>query len=222
MARFDCPNCGAPISFLSSLSVSSVCAHCQTLVVRKDLTVETIGKMAQLPEDMSPFQIGTQARDGTCGIGLVGRSAHEMGRWVLERMDFVGEDGRKGWLAEAQGTYAISYEYDQPVHPNTTAAINRWVTQRNNRSTIVGMQMTLSEDVFVITDSKLAECVGCEGELPFIAQKGRRSLSFDFMGDDERFASVVISDNERHIFVGRYLSWKSLAASNLKPVEGWS
>jgi len=222
MAEFTCPSCGAPVRFSSSLSVSAVCRHCQTLVVRRDADIEAMGKMAELPQDMSPFQIGTQAFDGTVGIGLVGRVRMAWTDGFWNEWFFIGDEGRKGWLAEAQGTYALSYELAKPLHKNTHSMIGRWVADRGNKVAIIGQTLKIDGQTYTATDRKLADCVGCEGELPIISPRGRRSLNFDFMGETDMFATIEISSGERRVFVGRYVDWQELRASNLKPVEGWS
>ena len=83
------------------------------MVVRRDLDVESIGTMAALPQDMSPFQIGTQGKFDGVGFGIIGRMklSWENGYW--NEWFIVSEDGRKGWLAEAQGFYAVSFEIEE-------------------------------------------------------------------------------------------------------------
>lgn len=222
MAEFACPSCGAPVRFTSSLSVSAVCRHCQTLVVRRDADIEAMGKMAELPQDMSPFQIGTQAFDGAVGIGLVGRIRMAWADGFWNEWFFVCDDGRKGWLSEAQGTYTLSYEYTNPLHKNTYGMIDRWVADKGNKVAIVGQTLKIDGHVYTATDRKLADCVGCEGELPIVSPRGQRSLSFDFLSDTDMFATIDIGNGERRVFIGRYVEWTDLRASNLKPVVGWS
>jgi endogenous inhibitor of DNA gyrase (YacG/DUF329 family) len=222
MTEFACPSCGAPVRFSSNVTVSSVCPYCQTLVVRKNVDVEAMGKMADLPQDMSPLQIGTQAFDGTIGLSLIGRVRMAWSDGFWNEWFFIRDDGQKGWLAEAQGTYALSYEHFEPLHRNTARVIDGWVTNKTSMNGIIGQHLTIDGHTFTAMDRKLADCVGCEGELPIVSPRGTRSLSFDFMSESELFATIDISNNERRVFVGRYVEWSDLRASNLKPVEGWS
>lgn len=221
MTDLACPSCGAPVRFHSSLSVSAVCPYCQTLVVRKDADIEAMGKVAALPPDMTPFQIGSQAH-GKTTITLVGRIRMAWADGFWNEWYFIGDDGRRGWLAEAQGTYAVSHELETPLAPQTSTALDRWAASHAQRQSLVGQVLTFDDRPYVLTDVKLADCVGCEGELPLISPRGRRSLSFDFMGEPDEFASVDISDGERRVFTGRYVEWKDLAATNLRSIEGWS
>lgn len=221
MTDIACPSCGAPVSFRSSLSVSAVCPYCQSLLVRRDINVEDLGKVAALPPDMTPFQVGTDAYDGDGRITLVGRLrlAWQDGFW--NEWFFVSDSGRKGWLAEAQGTYALSYELNEAPHPNTQKAISRWA-ENSGKTLIVGQGLTLDGKSFIVTDVKKAVCIGCEGELPVISPTGRRTLTVDLMGGPDEFASIEISGDGRRIFTGRYVEWEQLRASNLRQVEGWS
>lgn len=221
MTDIACPSCGAPVSFRSSLSVSAVCPYCQSLLVRRDVNVEDLGKVAALPPDMTPFQVGTDAYDDDGRITLVGRLrlAWQDGFW--NEWFFVSDSGRKGWLAEAQGTYALSYEIDGDLHPNTHHAISRWA-ETKARGEIIGQALTIEGRSYRLTDAKKAVCIGCEGELPVVSPVGRRSMCFDFMGGPDKFASVEISGDARRIFTGRYVEWEQLRASNLREIEGWS
>src|SRR3981081_310847 len=87
-----------------------VCEHCRSMVVRKDLNVETLGVMAELPPDLSPLQIGTRGEWNGRGFELLGRIRveWELGSWNEWYAEFAG--GVEGWLAEAQGFYMVSFE----------------------------------------------------------------------------------------------------------------
>lgn len=224
MRNYPCPSCGAEVTFTSSLSVSAVCPYCSTLVVRKDVDVEALGKMAALPPDMTPFQVGTQAHDGKTAFTLLGRvrMAWEDGFW--NEWFFVAQDGRRGWLAEAQGTFAISYESTEALHANTRRALDQLAETKGPTGTrkAVGTSLTFEGKAYTLTDRKVAVCVGCEGELPIVSPRGRKVLSFDFMGEPEEFASVESGPDGYRVFIGRYVEWEALAASNTQAVEGWA
>ena len=57
----NCPNCGAPIRFRWSSAVQTVCEFCHSILVRRDVNLELVGKVADLPPDSSPIQIATEA-----------------------------------------------------------------------------------------------------------------------------------------------------------------
>ena len=79
MPSVTCPSCGAPITFQSSFSVYAVCPACGSTVLRTDRDVTLIGKAADLPDEISPLQVGTQFRRGSEAFTL-------LGGWRLERV----------------------------------------------------------------------------------------------------------------------------------------
>src|SRR5579859_6266708 len=107
--KAQCPSCGAEVEFKSTLSVFSVCPFCHSTLVRRDLKLETLGKMAELPEDMSPFQVGTAGKFEGHPFELLGRVrlAWDDGSWNEWFAQF--SNGREGWLAEAQGITLMSF-----------------------------------------------------------------------------------------------------------------
>src|SRR5688572_12411014 len=107
MLKLNCPSCAATIVFKSRVSVLAVCSYCKSAVVRHDLNVENLGKMAELPPDMSPLQLGTRGKYEGTSFEIVGRLkvAWEEGTWNEWYLLF--DSGRDGWLAEAQGFYGV-------------------------------------------------------------------------------------------------------------------
>jgi len=71
--KLPCPACGAELQFKSRISVFEVCSYCSSMVIRHDMNLETLGKMAELPPDMTPLQIGTRGRYDSQGFELLGR-----------------------------------------------------------------------------------------------------------------------------------------------------
>ena len=211
MKSCNCPSCGASIAFMSSLSVYAVCKYCSSMVVRRDLDVESIGTMAALPQDMSPFQIGTQGKFNGVGFGIIGRMklSWEDGDW--NEWCILSEDGRRGWLAEAQGFYAVSFEIEE----------NAEIKETNLDSLPVGSFLKFPDSLLKIVDIKEATCVGCEGELPFVAPKGRKTKSLDLVGQSGEFASIEIENNQRRAYLGRYVEWEDLHCQNFRILEGW-
>ena len=213
MKVYNCPSCGAEIPFRSSLSVYAVCPYCKSMVVRHDADVEAIGTMASLPDDMSPFQIGTEGIYKGVHFGIIGRMkiGWEDGNW--NEWFIVSDDARKGWLAEAQGFYAVSFEKDDPLPEKAEAALK-------NISSL-GYEIDLWGHKFKVVDVKQATCIGSEGELPFCAPQGRKTTSIDLNGDGNEFASIEIDENKRRIYIGSYVEWEQLKCTNFRKYEGW-
>src|SRR5579884_2268728 len=163
MPSFNCPSCGAELTFRSSVSVSCVCPYCRSLVVRHDTNVEAIGKMADLPADISPFQIGTTGKYKHISFTLVGRVKIGWHDGCWNEWFMFTDEGKKGWLAEAQGSLAISFETELPPGKALPPA---------QSLPSLGQILSLHDAFFTVTDLKQAECLGSEGELPFPAPKG--------------------------------------------------
>ncbi len=209
--NYDCPSCGGTVAFQSSIAISAVCPYCQSLIVRRDVDVEAIGKVAQLPPDLSPLQIGTTGEFENQGFTLVGRLrlAYEEGSW--NEWFALFSDGRYGWVAEAQGIFMVSFAVTPPAG-----------FPRYRDGLKLGQFIHLENRPFKVTDQKEVNCVGTEGELPFIATEGRKAWSVDCTGVNQWFANVEYAEDGMRLFAGRYMQFKQLNFNNLRPVPGWS
>ena len=210
MQEFNCPSCGAAIGFKSSIAISTVCPYCRSLIVRHDKDVELIGTMAELPQDISPFQIGTTGRYKKVRFTLVGRMKIGWSEGVWNEWFLVSDEGKRGWLAEAQGFLAISYESDAPFELTT-------------KKPKLGLFVTIEGKRFQISDIKETECIGSEGELPLIAPRGRKTTSIDLLGRDGEFAGIEIDGSGKtRVFLGEYAEFNDFAFSQLRDLPGWN
>ncbi|MCX6855096.1 MAG: DUF4178 domain-containing protein [Verrucomicrobia bacterium] len=208
--RFDCPQCGAPVVFQSSISLFAVCGHCRSMVVRKDFQVESFGLMAELPMDLSPLKIGTKGYWQGRSFSLIGRlRLHwRAGSWTEWCADFG--DGTTGWIAEAQGFYMVSFEHSAPA-----------LTEKNHNF-VAGQKLNLQNEEWLVTDVKTAKCIAVEGELPFVAPPGWERVGIDLTGPYGQFGSIEITEyQKRSFFVGEYAQFEDLNFSELRKVPGW-
>jgi Domain of unknown function (DUF4178) len=214
MITINCPSCGAPVAFNAASSVYAVCKFCNSMLVRKDIEVSSIGKMAQLPQDFSPFQIGTEGRWNSVSFGIVGRMRQSWSDGFWNEWFLILGDGSKGWLVEAEGRYAVcrevpDFDSDEILHADSDASV-----LRDKAFIFEGLRLQVS-------DFKEARCIASEGELPFVASQGRTSVSYDFTGQGGEFASIEICDGARRAFFGQYRDWSELQCKNFKTLEGW-
>jgi Domain of unknown function (DUF4178) len=212
MQAYRCPSCGGEIKFQSPVSVTCICPYCRSLVVRHDKDVEAIGKMAELPDDISPFQLGTQGVYKGTHFTLVGRVVigWEDGRW---NEWFIQVDGdKKGWLAEAQGSLAISFE--------TALAAD---VEKELRSAELGDALTIAGQEFGVDDIKDALCIASDGELPLVASQGRKARVIDMVNADGGFASVEFPKDGSgpRFYLGEYVEFDDLHFSGLRELPGW-
>ena len=208
MPAYPCPSCGAPIPFRASFSVYAVCSYCGSTVLRTDRDVSLIGKQADLPGEISPLQIGSGFTAGGEAFELIGRvrMAWADGAWTEW---FAHGSRREGWLAEAQGFLALSFEQTMP-------------DALAGPPPPLGAAVLVDGRTFRVGDIKQATCVGGEGELPFAAPRGRTATYYDMTGPDAGFAGLEIAGEARRFYLGAYVDADAIALRNLREVEGWS
>ncbi len=224
ITNFPCPTCGAQIPFRTSIAAYAVCPYCRTMVVRQDEGIKSIGTMAQLPDDMSPFQIGAAGYYKGVHFGIVGRMriGWQDGSW--NEWFMVSDDMRKGWLAEAQGAYAPCFETTgdlDEVHKGAVAQLAARLADPGSAAGLLGHSIGLRFAKYKIVDVKQAECIASEGELPFSAPQGRKTWSLDLIYGAGQFASIEVGDDGTRVFEGSYVEWNDLRCSNYRHFEGW-
>ena len=209
---YDCPNCGAAVPFPSAIVVFAVCGFCRSNVVRRDAdaVLEHLGQQAQLPPDLSPIRIGT------CGVytchrfNVTGRIrvGYEQGSWNEWLIDF-GED-RWGWIAEAQGFYAASFEIAAPPDLPEASALT------------LGAILRIGEVDYSVRDIKSTQILGSEGALPMVAVPGRTAVSIDLGAPNRQFANVEFSADGVRVFIGHSLTFAELEFTDLRLLPGWT
>ena len=209
MTEFSCPACGAPVPFRSKLSVFGVCPFCSQMLVRRDIDVEAIGKMAMLPEDSSPLQVGTSGKFEGRQFTLLGRLRQEWADGNWNEWFAIFDDGSQGWLGEAQGFLMMSFDKTSGTKIPASGSLNP------------GQKIQIGEIYFEIEDIKPVVCAGSQGELPFTGQQGRKSISVDLTGPGKTFACLDYSSDGTHAYIGKYVDFSELALQNLRQIDGW-
>jgi hypothetical protein len=209
MLATTCPSCGAELHFRSSVTVCAVCASCGSMVVRSDITVEAIGAMASLPDDISPLRVGANLTVDNRRYTLLGRARMYWagGAWTEWFMD----DGTApGWLIEAQGFFSVAFSL--PLPPGFATA--PWPA--------LGAEIIVEGQTYRVTDLKQATCAGSEGELPFTARAGREVRYADLTSEVGGFAGLEEGDDGRRLYVGHHIHFDDVAFRDLRDVEGWT
>lgn len=222
MFHANCPSCGAAISFRSIDLPVKVCDYCRSSVIRSGETLEAIGKVAEVPEDVSPLQLGTRGKVGAHGFEVIGRVRWRWTDGAWNEWLALFDDGSTAWLGESMGRFMLLREIDEGASPNRVAqrlAIN---------GVVLGDEAVIAGTKFTVTDVKDVVCVASEGELPFPAPDGLAMTSVDLMAPDGESASIQQEPGkgtERpgppSVYVGRYVSLADLAATNLRAFDGW-
>jgi hypothetical protein len=209
MKKYSCPSCGAEIEFQSSASIFTVCKFCQSTLIRKDLNLESIGKMAALKDDLTPFQIGTSGKyQGNFSIIGRVRVSWSSGFWNEWFVRF--DDGREGWLAEAQGFYMMSFPVETPADLPLVGDLKPETTVK------------IAKTIYQVDDVKDVTYTFAEGELPFAAPMGFKGVSVDLVQGEQQFASISYgSGGDTDVFVGSYLEFDEFHFQNLRQIDGW-
>ncbi len=204
-----CPSCGAPVKFASAASLLAVCAYCSSTLLRRDLDVENVGKMAELVADSSPLQLTVEGRYRGAYFTVVGRIQVEYSEGTWNEWFLLFGDGRTGWLGEASGAYTVSFE--TPV----TEALPPW------EGLHPGLPVTLKGQPYEVSDVREAKVVCGEGELPFRVGSGYAARVADLRTDSERFATLDYSDEAPRVFLGEAVEFGALQLRGLRSFEGW-
>ena len=69
------------------------------MLVRSDIDVKTIGKMAALPDDMSPLQIGSEGRYHGTHFGVIGRLKIGWRDGMWNEWHILLDSGERAWMA---------------------------------------------------------------------------------------------------------------------------
>src|SRR3569833_959884 len=105
----NCPNCGARITFRWSGSVQTVCEFCKSILIRYDLDLQKVGQVADLPQNSSPIQIGTEGIFAKYSFSVIGRIIYEYEQGNWNEWHLVTNDGASGWLSDAHQNYAVTF-----------------------------------------------------------------------------------------------------------------
>jgi hypothetical protein len=123
------------------------------------------------------------------------------------------KDGRQGWLAEAQGSFMISFSFETNIEIPDEVSL------------MLGHSIFLGKAVYKVMDVKDVTYSFAQGELPFAAPLGGHAKILDLQSDDDedsKFASISYGDGgEIDIFTGQYVEFEQFQFQNLRRIDGW-
>ncbi len=208
MIERKCPSCGAMVPFRTSIMLLAVCPFCRSLVLRKDLDIEKLGESAQLQPDGTPIQVGASGVYRGASFQIVGRVQLKTPYGFWNEWSLLFNDGRQGWLGEAQGTYAVSFKLDAAAPARDKLAI--------------GQELSLGKMIYEVREIVTADYLAAEGELPFRPPLGESAPSADLIAEDGFFATIDYSEEPPVVFAGEYQNFDALKLTGLKVIEGWA
>lgn len=205
MYHTACPCCGAELRFQSAASVWATCHYCHSTLIRDADSVRDIGKMATLLEDYSPLQITSTGSYLERTFHIVGRIQlrYEVGLW--NEWFLLFDDGTTGWLSESVGQYVLTL-------PKGDAPLAQAFSQLKP-----AMRYQYQSRDFIVSDIRIAECLGGEGELPFRIDQGWQAKVADARYRD-RFLTLDYSDtlSKPQLFLGHAVTLSSLRMERLR------
>ena len=197
----SCPTCGAPLSFRPGTMVSA-CSSCGSLSARTDRDPELIGKMAALVDTGSPLKVGAEGRYAGRAFALAGRVqlAHPLGG-VWDEWYLALDDGRWGWLAEAQGKFLLTFEEKLASRIPSFEQLQ------------AGAVLNLGEIPWVVGEASFATFASAEGEIPWKVVPGATYRFADLQGANGAFATLDYGAGEDvpTFYAGREVSLDDLA-----------
>ena len=206
----NCPSCGAPVTFRWSSAVQTVCPFCHSILVRDDLILKNVGKVADLPPDPSPIQLLTSGTYNNKRFDVLGRIIYEYEQGGWNEWHIVFSDGTSGWLSDAQLQYAVSF-----LVPGVALPAENQVTR--------GGHFKFCDIDFEVSTMTIATYKGVEGELPFPFYGKSNMLFADLRTRSNDFATLDYSDESSPmLFVGKTVPYEALQLQNVRQFEGWS
>ncbi|WP_306591738.1 DUF4178 domain-containing protein [Geothrix sp. 21YS21S-4] len=198
-ALASCPSCGAPLSFRPGTMVA-VCPYCHALAARRDRDPELLGKAAALVDTGSPLGLGATGTWTGRAFTLAGRVQlkHPLGgtwdEWYLAL-----DDGRWGWLAEAQGRFYLTFA-QAPRGPLPPVAELK-----------AGAPADLGPDgLWTVVEVSEAAFHSAEGEIPWAVEPGATYRFADLSGPRGAFATLDYGEEPPLLFVGREIALEEL------------
>lgn len=188
----------------------AVCRHCKSLSARTDRDPALIGKVAELADTGSPLAVGIAGKYAGRPFTLVGRVqlGHPLGG-VWDEWYLAFEDGRWGWLAEAQGRHYLTFESALEVPPPSPAQLE------------AGMGLNLGKaGHWTVAERSAGTFVSAEGEIPWSVEPGKTYPFVDLSGPHGAFATLDYGDEPPTFYLGREQSLDDLGIKGSAPAPG--
>ena len=188
----SCPSCGAALSFRPGTMVA-VCTYCKALAARKDRDPELIGKVAELVDTGSPLGLGASGTFTGRSFTLAGRVQlkHPLGG-VWDEWYLALDDGRWGWLAEAQGRFYLTFTQDPHGTLPSIGSLQAG-----------GLADLGPAGLWTVGELSEATFHSAEGEIPWAVEPGATYRFADLSGRNGAFATLDYSEDPPLFFLGR-------------------
>lgn len=201
MTIANCPSCGAPVEFAIGSSAVVICRYCNSVVARTDRGPELHGVVGALIDTGSRVRVGSAGSYRGQGFRITGRTQmrHQAGG-VWDEWYASFDDGRWGWLAEAQGRFYLTFRVGADAPAYEALTLGGAVPQL---------------DGFVVAEMGTATIASAEGELPWVPEPNASYRYADLTGPEERFATIDYGEEPPVVFKGTEISARELALEDV-------
>src|SRR6201990_539223 len=177
----NCPACGAQVIFKTGSAVGVVCEFCHSVVARTDRGVEDAGKVADIVESGSPLEVGLRGVYVGVAFELTGRAQlqHAAGGF-WDEWYAAFQDGRWGWLAEAQGRFYLTFQI-----PLTEQTLIPPFPMLQLGEPVAALPSSVP---LVVAEKGTARALGAKGEIPYKLTPGAQYEYADLSGAHGEFA----------------------------------
>jgi len=181
----------------------AVCEYCRSTLIRRDADIENIGKMAELLEDASLIQIGSEGQYRGVHFAVIGRIQLQYPQGIWNEWHLLFDNQRSGWLSDAGGDYTVTF-LTKVQEPLPALADMQ-----------AGKEVMLNGEPYTVTDIERGRCIAGAGELLFKVGAGFEAPSVD-LRCARNFASIDYSEAIPLTFLGASADFKDLHLSNLR------
>lgn len=201
--QVTCPGCGAPVQFRLGTSLVTVCEFCHSVVGRGDRNVEDLGKIAYLAETDSILEVGMKGRTQGHSFEVLGaaRLGHEAGgtwdEWYL-----AFDDGRWGWLAEAQGRLYLTFAVPVSGSDKLPAFNELHLSSR--------IRLRPQDPPLLVAEKGSGRPIGARGEIPYRLVPGENYDYADLSGPGGAFGTLDYSDDPPSLYLGKEIALDEL------------
>ena len=160
--------------------------------------------MSEVLADYSPIQIGTSGEFDGRRFDVVGRIQLRYSAGMWNEWYVLFNDGTNGWLSDASGQYAITTE-----HAGDGTAIPVF------EELLIGHRYSVAGVVGIASDLRSADCIGGQGELPFVVGRGYQTKVADFR-NQAGFVTADYGEAVPKVYVGRTVTLAQLVPQLLR------
>jgi hypothetical protein len=182
----------------------AVCEFCKTTILKDADSVKDMGRMSDVLEDYSPIQIGTSGSLGGKSWTVIGRIQLRYAAGLWNEWYLMFDSGETAWLGDFSGLYTLTVE---KKNSGPVPAFEQ--LRAGDTHTILGKP-------YLVAESRTAECIGGQGELPFSVGQGWQARVAD-LRNAKSFLTLDYSDGpEPAVYVGQAVTLEQLKCQLLR------